>query len=298
MQRERFIGTHTALVTPLDEEGEADFGSLERLIEEQLANGIEGLIAVGTTGESPTLDHEEHIEVIRECVRAARGRVAVIAGTGSNSTEEALDLVRRADRAEVDGHLQVLPYYNKPTQEGLFRHFSAIAEATEKPILLYSIPGRCIIEAAVETVARLHEKYPHIIGIKEAGGSTDRVSELRRVLGPEFVIQSGDDSMTLPFMAVGADGVISVASNAAPAEVSEMVQKAVRGDFAAATALHLRLYPIFRALFVESNPVPVKYLMVKRGQIEHPNVRLPLAPLSENGVQIVESAAREAGLLD
>lgn len=292
-----FKGTFTALVTPFDTDGEVDFDAFDKLVEAQIAGGVEGLVAVGTTGESPTLTHEEHIEVIRECVRAARGRVPVLAGTGSNSTAEALELTRRADRAGVAGHLQVLPYYNKPTQEGLFRHFSAVAEATEKPILLYSIPGRCVIEVAVETVARLYEAYPHVCGIKEAGGSCDRVSELRNRLGPDYVIVSGDDSLTLPFVSVGADGVISVASNTVPAEVSEMTRLANANDFAAATKLHLRLYPLFRGLFVESNPVPVKFLMKERGQLPDALVRLPLAPLSESGIQVVREAAQSAGLL-
>jgi len=275
-----FRGTFTALVTPFDNDriDEASFG---RLIEFQIENGITGIVPVGTTGESPTLDHAEHTRVIELAVQSAKGRCKVIAGTGSNSTSEAITLTQDAEKLGADAALLVAPYYNKPTQEGLFRHFKAIADSTGLPIILYSIPGRCGIEIAVETVERLCEACQNILAIKEAGGSVERVSQMRSVLPDSFDVLSGDDSLTLPFMAAGAVGVISVASNLIPREVAQMVWASLEGDGVAARNLHFKFYSLFKDLFIEPNPVPVKTALAWAGIIAKPGVRLPLCEMSE-----------------
>jgi len=280
MNTTQFSGVHTALVTPM-RGGELARDDLESLVNTQIEGGINGIVAVGTTGESPTLSHEEHLEVIARAVRVAHGRVPITAGTGSNATSEAIGLVREADKAGADAHLQVAPYYNKPSQEGLFRHFSAIAAETERPVILYSIPGRCGIEIGIETLARLHEKHPHIIGIKEAGGSTDRVAQIRQQLGPCFLILSGDDSMTLPFLCMGAHGVISVASNLVVDDLEKMVAQAGAGNLSDAGEIARRYYPLFRDLFLEPNPVPIKHALKRAGLISSEEVRLPLCPMAE-----------------
>jgi 4-hydroxy-tetrahydrodipicolinate synthase len=267
-----------------------------RLIEAQISGGITGIVPVGTTGESPTLDHQEHHRVIEIAVKTAKGRCKVIAGTGSNSTSEAVDLTCEAERLGADAALIVAPYYNKPTQAGLFAHYSAIAKASKLPIMLYSIPGRCGIEIGVETVVALAAQHSNIVAIKEAGGSVERVSQLRAALPEAFEILSGDDSLTLPFMSVGAVGVVSVASNLIPSEVSALVKKALAGDYSAARKQHFKLYTIFKELFVESNPAPVKYALSLLGQLQ-PEVRLPLAPLSEASCQRVKAAMQHTGLL-
>lgn len=273
-----FAGTHTALVTPF-RDGGFDEEAFRGLIEEQVAGGVTGIVPVGTTGESPTLDHDEHSAVIRVAVEAARGRCLVIAGTGSNATSEAVALTRDAERLGADAALVVAPYYNKPSQEGLYRHFRAIAESVKIPIILYSIPGRCGIEIGVETVVRLAADCSNIRAIKEAGGSVERVNQLRTALPASFEILSGDDSLTIPFLSVGAVGVISVASNVFPAEVSRMVQLWRDGDPRAALEIHQKFYPLFKDLFIEPNPVPVKYALSLRGKIA-PDVRLPLCGMS------------------
>ena len=275
-----FTGAITALVTPF-RHGQIAYDDLDRLVDAQLAGGIKGLVPVGTTGESPTLDYEEHIEVVRRVVARVAGRVPVLAGTGSNSTREAVELTKKADAAGADAVLVVAPYYNKPSQEGLFRHFSAIAEATRKPIVLYSIPGRCGIEIAVPTIARLRAAFPHVNHIKEAGGSCDRVDQIRQACGDTLTILCGDDSLTLPFLSLGAKGVISVASNLFPAEVAQLCELALAGRRAEALALHARFQPLFKNLFVEPNPVPAKYAMARLGQISSPEVRLPLCELTD-----------------
>ncbi len=279
MNTKQFSGVYTALVTPLLEES-VDYASLEKLVEFQIGNGISGLVSVGTTGESPTLSPAEHLDVVRKTVEFAAGRVPVFAGTGSNNTAEAVTYTREADAAGATGMLQVAPYYNKPSQEGLFFHFSAVAEVTEKPIMLYSIPGRCGIDISVSVCRRLRDKYPHVSIMKEAGGSCDRVGQLRKELGDDYTVLSGDDSLTLPFMAAGADGVVSVASNYFPAEVSRMVRAALDNDFIAAQADHLRFFSFFKDIFIEPNPVPIKRVMAAAGLIASDAVRLPLAPLS------------------
>ncbi len=279
MKLRPLTGAITALVTPF-RQGQVAYDDLKKLVEYQIKGGIDGLVPVGTSGESPTLNHEEHIEVIRATVVAARGRVPVIAGTGSNSTQEAVDLTQQAHAAGADAMLVVAPYYNKPGAEGLFRHFSAVAEATDRPIILYSIPGRCGIEIGVPVVERLRAKYNHVRWIKEAGGSVDRVDQLKQALGRDITVLSGDDSLTLPFMALGAEGVISVASNMYVREVSKLVRLALAGDFAKAVTLHRRLYPMFKAIFVESNPSPIKLALADAGVIGSPEVRLPLSEMT------------------
>ena len=271
-------GVYTALVTPF-REGEIDEDAFLALIEAQAAAGVAGIVPVGTTGESPTLNQEEHLRLIELAATGAKGRLQVIAGTGSNSTAEAIELSQGAERLGADGLLLVAPYYNKPTQEGLVAHFSAIADAVRIPIVLYSIPGRCGIEIAVETVVKLARKK-NIIGLKEAGGSVDRVSQLRQALPDSFVLLSGDDGLTVPFLSVGAAGVISVASNLIPREMVALVRAFREGRLAEAEQLHRRLYPLFRDLFVETNPVPIKYAMALAGTMTG-ELRLPLVPLSD-----------------
>ena len=290
-----FTGTYTAIVTPF-RNGKLDEAALERLIRAQVRAGVDGIVPVGTTGESPTLDYEEHVQMIERSVKLARGWIKVLAGTGANSTSEAIYLTRHAEKAGADGSLQVAPYYNKPTQEGLFQHFRAIARATRLPIVLYSIPGRCGIEIGVDTVKRLAQACKNIVGIKEAGGSADRVSQLRAALGPRFEILSGDDSLTLPFMAVGAQGVISVVSNVIPRQVAQMVKAYAAGKTGAALKLHQKYYPLFKDLFIETNPVPVKAALAMLGQIEE-EYRLPLVPLSAKNREVLRATMRAVGLL-
>lgn len=275
-----FTGSITALVTPF-QNGAVAYDELRALVNFQIKSGIDGLVPVGTTGESPTLDHEEHLAVVRCVIDATRGRVPVIAGTGSNSTKEAVHLTSEAHEAGADAMLVVAPYYNRPTQEGLFQHFCAVADATDKPIVLYSIPGRCGIEISVDVIARLRARYPHVAHVKEAGGSVDRVDQILQACGDSVTVLSGDDSLTLPFMAVGAKGVISVATNLVPRDVVKMVNLALEGDYAKARKLHRRLYPVFKTIFIESNPVPVKAAMVRAGIIGSEEVRAPLSALTD-----------------
>ncbi|HWA10497.1 MAG TPA: 4-hydroxy-tetrahydrodipicolinate synthase [Opitutaceae bacterium] len=279
-------GTITALVTPF-RRGRVDYDDLAKLVGHQIRGGIDGLVPVGTTGESPTLSHEEHMDVIRAVIEASRGRVPVIAGTGSNSTAEAVELTTLSHEAGADAMLVVAPYYNKPSQEGLFRHFATLAEVTDRPIVLYSIPGRCGIEISVGVVERLRAKYPHVRTIKEAGGSVDRVDQLKQALGRDLTVLSGDDSLTLPFMAVGAEGVISVASNLYVREVGKMVRLALANDYTKAAALHRRLYPMFKAIFIEPNPVPIKAALVRAGIIASPEVRAPLCEMTAANARVL-----------
>src|SRR5881296_398678 len=274
-----FRGTFTALVTPFRDSA-IDTSAFAKLIESQIAAGITGVVAVGTTGESPTLSHEEREQAIRLAVTIANKRCQVIAGTGSNATEHAIADTKMAEKLGADGALLVAPYYNKPSQEGLFRHFKAIAESTSLPIILYNIPGRCSVDINPETVVRLAKECRNIVSIKEASGSVERVSDLRRRLPESFTILSGDDSLTLPFMSVGATGVVSVTSNLFPAEVCGLVRACESGDFKSATQLHRKLLPLFKDLFIEPNPVPVKTALGWRGVISG-EVRLPLCEMSE-----------------
>ena len=290
-----FAGTHTALVTPFqnDHVDEAAFG---RLIEEQIAGGVTGIVPVGTTGESPTLDHAEHMRVIELGVKHTQGRALVIGGTGSNSTREAVAMTVEAEKLGCDAALLVAPYYNKPSPEGLYRHFAKIAEATRLPLVLYSIPSRCGIEIGVETTLRLAQDFPNVVAIKEAGGSVERVSQLRAALPAAFEILSGDDSLTLPFISAGAVGVISVASNLIPRQVSDLVRAALAGDFAEARRLHFHWYPLFKDLFIEPNPVPTKHVFSLLGKFSS-EVRLPLCEMSAPNAAKLEVTLRKLQLI-
>jgi 4-hydroxy-tetrahydrodipicolinate synthase len=276
-----FTGAYTALVTPFTGSGAVDEVRLRELVENQIRNGIDGLVPCGTTGESPTLSHEEHNHVIELTVRFAAGRCKVIAGTGSNSTDEAIFMTQYAKKIGADATLQVAPYYNKPTPAGLYAHFRTIAEEGGLPVVIYNIPGRTGVDVPNDTMAKLHRDLPDtIVGLKEATGNVDRVSQIRALVGREFCILSGDDSLTLPMMSVGANGVISVASNVMPKEVTDMIHAALKGDFERAGRIHANLFPLFKDLFVETNPIPVKSALAMMEQIEE-KYRLPLVPLSE-----------------
>lgn len=290
-----FTGTYTAIVTPF-KGGQVDYPALKRLVSLQIKAGIDGIVPVGTTGESPTVNYEEHISIIAACVEYSRGRLKVMAGTGGNSTSEAIYLTEKAQGVGADGSLQVAPYYNKPTQEGLFQHFREVARHTKLPIMLYSIPGRCGIEISVDTVARLVKECKNIIGIKEAGGNADRVSQLRATLGPKFEILSGDDSLTIPFMSVGAQGVISVASNVIPKQVVRMVNAYAAGRVKEALKIHQAYYPLFKDLFVETNPTPVKAALAMMNIIDE-ECRLPLVPISAKSREILRASMKKCGVL-
>jgi 4-hydroxy-tetrahydrodipicolinate synthase len=274
-----FRGTYTALVTPFRND-EVDVEAFERLIETQIAGGVTGIVPVGTTGESPTLSCGERHHVIELAVQVARKRCQVIAGTGSNSTRDAIEHTKEAEEFGVDGALLVAPYYNKPSQEGLFRHFAAIAEATSLKLILYNIPGRCGVDISADTVVRLAENCPNIISIKEASGSVDRVSELVGRVPRRFTVLCGDDSLTLPFLSVGAVGVVSVASNLFPAEVAQLVRLFREGQADEARQLHRKFFALFKDIFIEPNPVPAKTILAWRGLMSA-ECRLPLVAMSE-----------------
>ncbi|MBQ8480213.1 MAG: 4-hydroxy-tetrahydrodipicolinate synthase [Akkermansia sp.] len=276
----KYHGLYTAIVTPF-KDNKVDAEALKALVEAQIAGGVDGIVPVGTTGESPTLGHDEHMEVIRLAIEYAAGRCQVIAGTGSNSTVEAIEMTKAAEAMGADGTLQVCPYYNKPSQEGVYRHFKAIADATSLPILLYSIPGRSGIEIAVDTVARLAKDCPNIVAIKEAGGSVERVNQLVQALPEDFAILSGDDGLTVPFISCGAVGLVSVTSNVAPAQMKELVDTALSGDGKKALELQKKYYPLMKGLMsLDGNPVPIKAAMALRGDMTW-EIRMPLAPLAE-----------------
>ncbi len=268
-------GVYTALVTPFSR-GAVDYGKLRELVAMQIEGGVDGIVPVGTTGESPTLTTDEHMKVISEVIAAAGKRCRIMAGTGANSTEEAIELTLHAKEAGADCSLQVSPYYNKPTQEGLYRHFSTIADKCGIPLVLYNVPGRTGVSIGAETVARL-AKNSNIIGVKEASGSVERVSEISELC--DITIMCGDDSLTVPMMVLGAKGVISVVSNFMPAQLKKMVDACQSGDFAAAAAMHRRYFRLFKDLFIESNPIPVKAAMAMMGLIEE-EYRLPLCGIS------------------
>jgi 4-hydroxy-tetrahydrodipicolinate synthase len=289
-----YRGTYTALVTPFRND-KVDEVALTRLLEDQISAEIDGVIPVGTTGESATLTMEEHLRVIEMTVKVVNKRIKVFAGTGSNSTAEAIYLTQEAKKRGVDGFLVVTPYYNKPSQAGLFAHYSALAEATWLPIIAYSVPGRTGMEIGTDTMAALALKHPNIVAIKEAGGSIERFSQLRQALPDEVAILSGDDSMTVPAMAVGATGVISVASNLIPRKVGAMVRTCLEGNAKEAAQLHRELYPIFRDLFIESNPVPVKTALARGGWMTE-EVRLPLVPLQPQNRDRLEILLEKFGL--
>jgi 4-hydroxy-tetrahydrodipicolinate synthase len=271
-----FTGVITALVTPF-RNGALDEEALRRLVDEQIAAGVDGLVPVGTTGESPTLDHEEHLRVIQVVIEQTRKRVPIIAGTGSNSTREAIELSREAKKLGADGMLQVTPYYNKPTQDGLYRHFKTVIEAAALPTVVYNVPGRTSCDLLPDTVVRLCE-LPLFVGIKEATGNLQRASQILTRTGDRLVVLSGDDPTAFPLFAVGARGVISVVSNAAPAEMSALWDSFAAGDWIKTRALHNRLFPLLEGLFVETNPIPVKAALAMMGKIAD-EIRPPLYPL-------------------
>jgi 4-hydroxy-tetrahydrodipicolinate synthase len=291
----RLRGSITALVTPF-RNGHVDEDALRGHVNWQIENGTKGLVPVGTTGESPTLSHKEHERVVEVCVEEAKGRVPVIAGAGSNSTAEAVAFAKHAEKVGADAILVVTPYYNKPTQEGLYQHFKAINDACGLPILIYNIPGRSVIDMTVDTMARLYE-LKNIVGVKDATANVARVSLQRQAMGPDFIQLSGEDATALGFMAHGGHGCISVTSNVAPALCSEMQEACLAGDYAAALKVQDRLMPLHTALFVETNPSPVKYALSVLGRMSD-EVRLPMIPVSEGTKATVRSAMVHAGLIN
>jgi 4-hydroxy-tetrahydrodipicolinate synthase len=289
-----FSGAFTAMVTPF-KNGEVDVEALEGMVEFQIQNGIHGLVPCGTTGETPCMSEAEDRVVIETVVRVANGRVPVIAGSGSNSTDMAIKYTKMAEEAGADGSLQVAPYYNKPTQEGLFRHFAAVAENTSLPLVLYNIPGRTSVTINADTIGRLAE-IPNVVGVKESTLSMNMVSDIRALCGEEFAILSGDDPVTLPLMALGGVGVISVASNVAPAAVSDMVRNLLDGNWERGRELHYALLPLFRALFVETNPIPVKTAASILGLCSD-EMRLPMVPLSGENLAMLQQVMDESAAL-
>ncbi|HEV2319329.1 MAG TPA: 4-hydroxy-tetrahydrodipicolinate synthase [Verrucomicrobiae bacterium] len=290
-----FTGTYTAIVTPF-KNGKIDEPAFERLVQFQIRGGVDGIVPAGTTGESSTLGFQENIDIIARAVKFARGKIKIIAGTGANSTAEAVYLTRAAEETGADASLQVAPYYNRPTQEGLYQHFKAVARATNLPIVLYNIPGRCGVEIAIDTVKRLKDSCKNIAAIKESAGSCDRVSQLRAALGREFVILSGDDSLTLPFMAVGAQGVISVASNIIPREISRMVKLFSTGKAAAALRIHETFFSLIKDLFIETNPIPVKAALAMMKLISE-EYRLPLVSMESTHRNTLHATLKRCGIL-
>lgn len=291
----RFKGSFTALITPF-KNGGLDEAAFQRLVDWQIEQGTHGLVPVGTTGESPTLSHDEHKRVVELCIEAAAGRVPVIAGAGSNSTAEAIDFTIHAKQAGADGVLIVTPYYNKPTQEGLYQHYKALNDAADIPIIIYNIPGRSVIDMSVDTMARLF-KLPNIVGVKDATADLARASQQRAAMGPEFNMMTGEDASALGFMAHGGVGCISVTANIAPAHCAEFQNACLAGDFGRALEIQDRLIPVHDAMFVESNPGPVKYAAERLGLCSS-KTRLPLAPISDATKKTVDAALVASGLLN
>ena len=288
-------GTITALVTPFGKDGAVDYGALKAIVEEQVASGIEGICSVGTTGESPTLSHEEHHKVIEKTIEYAGGKCKIIAGTGANSTREAISLTKAAlAMGGSDACLQVTPYYNKPNAEGLYRHFATVADLG-LPVVLYNVPGRAGKEIPLEVVARL-AKHPNIVAIKEAAGSVDRVCAIKSLVGDELTVLSGDDTLALPMISVGAAGVISVASNVIPKAMGDMIRLALAGNFTDARELHFKYYPLLHDLFIDTNPVMVKEALALMGKIER-SFRLPLCETSEANLKSLRVVMKRLELL-
>jgi len=287
--RATFQGSIVAMVTPF-RNGKIDEPKVRELVELHVTNGTDAIVPCGTTGESPTLSHDEHHHMVELTVAAAAGRIPIIAGTGSNSTVEAIGLTKHAERAGATGALVVNPYYNKPTQEGLYQHFRAVAESTALPILVYNIQGRTAVNIETDTMARLARDCRNIVGVKEASGSLDQMSQVILACGPDFSVISGDDNITLPLLAIGGRGVISVIANIVPRETSEMVHAALDGDWKRARELHYKLFPLARAAFLETNPIPIKEAMAMAGMLE-PEFRLPMCRMGE------ANRAKLAGIL-
>jgi 4-hydroxy-tetrahydrodipicolinate synthase len=287
-------GSLVALVTPFDDHNRVDYAALKRLIDFHVAAGSNGLVVAGTTGESATLATEEHIKLIGRAVEIAAGRLPVIAGTGSNSTSQTVDLSVAVRDSGIDGYLVVVPYYNKPVQEGMYRHFSAVADAVDKPVMLYNVPGRTVADLLPETVARLAE-HENIAAIKEATGDIGRLRDIQALVPEDFGLFSGDDFTVLPFIAQGGHGVVTVSGNVVPTEMAELCRLASAGDHDAAKAIDDRLQPLNKALFVESNPIPVKWAVSRMGLIE-PHIRLPLTEFSEQYHEQMLTAMSGAGV--
>lgn len=292
----RLRGVFTALVTPFRRDGSIDWDGLRRLVEFQVEAGVDGLVPVGSTGESATLEMREKVEVIARVVEWVNGRVPVIAGTGTNSTRSTIELTRQAKAVGADAALVVCPYYNKPTQQGLYEHFRALVEAVEIPIVLYNVPGRTAVNMVAETQLRLAEEFPTVVGTKEASGNLEQVMEILRLAPPHFAVLAGDDVLALPIIACGGVGVVSVISNYAPSQFRECIHAALEGDWERARQLHYHLFPLMRLNFIESNPIPVKAALAMMGLIEEA-YRLPLTPLQPQHRVALERALREAGLL-
>ena len=288
-------GSLVAIVTPMKDDGSLDLDAYRRLIEWHIAEGTDGIVVVGTTGESPTVDPTEHGELIRIAVETARGRVPVIAGTGANSTAEAIELTRHAKKVGAAATLQVVPYYNKPTQEGLYQHFRKVAETCGLPVILYNVPGRTVADLSAETTLRLAQ-VPGIVGLKDATSDLARAAYLLKHAPKDFALYSGNDDTALALMLVGGHGVISVTANVAPRLMSQMCKAALAGDLAAARRINAQLLPVHFKLFVEANPIPVKWALARMGRMPG-GLRLPLVPLSVSAQPVVEEALREAGLL-
>jgi 4-hydroxy-tetrahydrodipicolinate synthase len=294
----RIQGSLVAIVTPMQADGQLDLGALKRLIDWHVESGTAGIVIVGTTGESPTVDVDEHALLIKTTVDHVAGRIAVIAGTGANSTQEAISLSRYAKSVGADASLSVVPYYNKPTQEGLYQHFKAIAEAVDLPMILYNVPGRTVADMASATTLRLAQ-IPGIVGIKDATGDVGRGSELIRnvrAVNPAFTVYAGNDDSALALLAMGSDGVISVTANVAPAQVAEMCRLGLAGDFARARAVNDQLLPLHFDLFVEANPIPVKWVLARMGRCGA-TARLPMTPMSPKFEPVLLQAMQHAALL-
>ncbi|MCP5267323.1 MAG: 4-hydroxy-tetrahydrodipicolinate synthase [Burkholderiaceae bacterium] len=287
-------GSIVAIVSPMKPDESLDLDAYRRLIDWHIDSGTAAIVAVGTTGESPTVDPQEHIELIRIAIEQAAGRVPIIAGTGGNSTREAIELTEAAAELGATASLQVVPYYNKPTQEGLYRHFRTVAEKVDLPMILYNVPSRTVADLSNDSVLRLAQ-VPGIVGLKDATGDMPRGSALLAALPPDFAVYSGNDDSALALMAMGSHGVISVTANVAPAEMARMCDLALNGQWSEALAINRRLLPLHLKLFVEPNPVPVKWVLSQMGRAD-PTVRLPLAPLSEQSIPVVRDAMRAAGV--
>jgi len=292
----KFEGSYVALVTPFDSEGRLDEDAYRALVRRQLRAGTSGLVPCGSTGEAATLLHEEYRRCLEICMEESRGDTPVVAGIGANATWKAVELTREAESLGVDALLVLAPYYNKPTQEGLYQHFRAVARSTRLPVVVYNIPGRCAVNIAPKTIARLAKDCPNILAVKEASGSLDQVSEIVSLTPPSFVVLSGDDSLTLPMMSVGARGIVSVVANIAPKETQALCVAFLKGDLKKARALHLRLFPLVKSLFVETNPIPVKAALGLMG-LCRPEPRLPLTPLSANARVGLKKSLKAFGLL-
>ncbi|WP_294614043.1 4-hydroxy-tetrahydrodipicolinate synthase [uncultured Gilliamella sp.] len=291
-----FTGSLVALVTPMDTKGKVDHVSLKKLVEYHIANGTSGIVSVGTTGESATLDHNEHIDVIKRTIDYADGRINIIAGTGANATKEAIELTRRVENIGVVGCLTVAPYYNKPTQEGMYQHFKAIAESTQLPQILYNVPGRTSSDIKPETVGRL-SKIKNIVALKDATGDLSRVYKTRKLVGSDFKLLSGDDATFLDFMILGGDGVISVTANVAAKQVATICELAANNQIQEARAVNDNLLALHNYLFIEPNPTPVKWACTRIGLMATATIRLPMVSLTDASIPAVEKALKDANLL-